>query len=63
MRGPSDTCFAYLLSNEAITTGNETCVSATLCFEDVAAAAAAGASVVAAVRTSIPLDGRVETDD
>lgn len=53
---------AYLAPNVATVTGRETCVSATLCFEDVAAATA-GASVVAAVRTSIPLDGREQTDD
>ena len=53
---------AYLAPNEATVTAGGTCVSATLCFEDVAAAAA-GASVVALVRTSIPLDGREETDD
>ena len=55
---------AYLAPNVATVTGGETCVSVTLCFEDVAAAAAgASASVVAAVRTSIPLDGREQTDD
>ena len=39
----------------------DTSVLVARCFEDVDAAASA--SVVVAVRTSIPLDGRDETDD
>ena len=39
----------------------ETSVLVARCFEDVDAAESA--SVVVAVRTSIPLDGRDETDD
>ena len=56
-----DISLSYLVLNEVLFFEMDTSVLVARCFEDVDAAASA--SVVVAVRTSIPLDGRDETDD
>ena len=57
-----DALLAYLVLNDLTFPDSETSVLVALCFE-VVGPVASRSVVVAVVRTSIPLDGRDETDN